>query len=170
MRAPGLHRALRILLLAVCTLGVGRAARAQGLSFTRLEISGFPLTSTSTSPANFDAGAVIIGTTSFTVDLTFNLFGFSPRITSVRVNCALPCPATGTLPVSGMQWRRADLAGWNTLTTTPTLIETRTAFFNGANDPWGNSLQWRYLLSWTGRPPAAASTFHIRFELVVTAP
>jgi hypothetical protein len=72
--------------------------------------------------------------------------------------------------VGGLQWRRADLATWNTLTTAFVTVEARTATFNGANDPWNNAMFWRYVLTYTGTPPTAASEFRIQYQLQVTAP
>jgi hypothetical protein len=159
-------------LVALVLAALAPQAQAQGNRRTNITTTGFPLATTSTSPADFDAGFVSIGSTTFTIDLRTNTGagGFSPRVTTVNVQCAAPCPATGTTALSGLQWRRADLGVWNTLTTSYVLVESRTAAFNGANDPWQNTLEWRYLLSWTGTPPAAATDFYIRFELVVTAP
>lgn len=158
--------------LVIAALVFGpRTLEGQGQRRTEITLSGFPISNVSTAPADFDAGFVLLGSTSWTVDLTRNqgAGGFSPRVTTVNVVCAAPCPASGTLPVGSLEWRRADLGVWNPLSTTPTLVETRTATFNGTNDPWTNSVQWRYALSWTGTPPSAA-TFNVAFELVVTAP
>ena len=147
-----------------------RAAEAQ-LAFTQLSATGFPLTNAGPTLADFDAGAVMLGSTTFTVNLTLNIFGsFSPRVTAVSVRCNPPCPASGTLPLYGLQWRRTDQATWNTLTTTFAPVETRTATFNGTNDPWSNSLFWRYQLSYTDTPPQAATQFNVQFQLQVTAP
>lgn len=159
-------------LALVVLAAVAPQVLAQGSRRTNITTTGFPLATTSTSPADFDAGFVAIGSTTFTVDLRTNTGGggFSPRVTTVNVQCAAPCPASGTASLAGLQWRRADLGVWNTLTTAYVPVESRTATFAGANDPWQNTLFWRYLLSWTGTPPAAASDFYVRLELVVTAP
>lgn len=139
---------------------------------TTLTLAGFPLAVASTSASDFDAGAVTLGSTSFTVDLTTNSGGggFSPRVTEVAVACTAPCPNTGTLGVSGLQWRRNDLGTWNALTTTNVVVETRTATFNGTNDPWSNTLHWRYVLSWTANPPTGATNWQVAMRLTVTAP
>jgi len=166
--------ALRLLLsLGTCLalLFVPLRAESQGNRRTNLTITGFPLTVASTTIAQFDAAAIIIGNSTFTVDLRTNTGGggFSPRVTTVRVNCLAPCPTTGTLPVGGLQWRRNDLAAWTSLSTTPTTIEARTPVFNGANDPWSNSMQWRYAANWVTTPPGSTS-YRIQYQLVVTAP
>jgi hypothetical protein len=171
--ASAARRATTTLLAFAAGLALSTSALgAQGQRISELTISGFPLTVTGATTVEFEAGAVALGSTSFSIDLTKNTGagGFSPRITTVNVQCGAPCPASGGLSLAGLQWRRADLGTWNTLTTTYALIETRTATFDGTNDPWGNSVAWRYQLSWTGTPPAAATQFNIQFQLVVTSP
>ena len=164
-----------LLLLGAFALGAlsfgARDVSAQGNRRTNITITGFPLTVASTTIAQFDAASVIIGNTTFTIELRTNTGGggFSPRVTTVRVSCLAPCPTTGTLSVGGLQWRRTDLATWNALSTTPTVVEARTAVFAGANDPWSNSMQWRYAADWTTTPPGTSS-FRLQYELVVTAP
>lgn len=141
---------------------------AQGNRRTVLTVTGFPLTVATTSADDFTTGSISFGSTSFSVDLTTNSGGggFSPRVTTVNVLCAAGCPGT----VAQVQWRRADLGVWNSLTTAPVFIEARTATFSGTNDPWSRSVEWRYLLVWATTPPAAEVSFPISFELVVTAP
>lgn len=165
-RAAG--RGLAVALLAL----LPAMASAQGNRRTNITTTGFPLSVTQTTPTDYDAGFVTLGTTSFTVDLRTNngAGGFSPRQTTVRVRCGGACPASGTAALNRLQWRRADLGVWNPLTTAFVDVETRVATFNGANDPWSNSLQWRYTLDWASVPPAAATAFYIEVELQVTAP
>lgn len=156
--------------LGVALLAAPSAARAQ-FFFTRMTVADFPLTNTGPTILDFDAGSVSLGSTAYSVELLLNFFGsFSPRVTAVAVRCNTPCPASGTAPVARLQWRRADLATWNTLTTTFVNIETRTATFGGTNDPWSNAMFWRYQLSYTAVPPMAATQFNIQFQLQVTAP
>lgn len=168
----GARRRTTLLLLVVATACLSGRADAQGNRRTNLTTTGFPIAATTTTPVDYDAGFIAIGSTGFTVDLRTNsgAGGFSPRVTIVRVRCGSPCPASGTLPVSGLEWRRADLGVWNPLTTAFVEIETRTATFNGADDPWSNSVFWRYALSWTGTPPTAQTQYFLEFELQVTAP
>ncbi|MBX3175399.1 MAG: hypothetical protein KF709_13370 [Gemmatimonadaceae bacterium] len=151
------------LLATLASTGAG----AQGLTFTSMSVAGFPLTVTGTTPDNFDSGSILFGNTSFTVNLILNFFGnFNPRVTTVQVRCGAPCPAS----VAQVQWRRADLSTWNSLSTAFVTIETRTAYYNGTNDPWSQTLQWRYLLNWATTPPVVSLQFPIDFQLVVTAP
>jgi hypothetical protein len=162
--------AVRVLPLVVALFASD--ATAQGNRRTQMTITGHPLTVTGTTITDFDAGSVAAGSTQVNVNLTTNSGGggFSPRVTTVRVRCNTPCPNSGSLALSGVQWRRSDLAVWNTLTTAFVTVEQRTATFNGANDPWSNTVFWRYLLSYTGTPPTAATAFRVQYQLQVTAP
>lgn len=141
---------------------------------TSLTVTGLPLSVTSTVADDFEAGFVSLGTFTFTVDLTTNAGrppGFVDRVTTVAVRCGSPCPTSGTLPVGALQWRRGDQVTWTPLSTAWADVETRAATFNGSNDPWSNTVAWRYLVSWTGSPPTALpTTWQLELQLTVTAP
>lgn len=154
-------------------LATSMAAPAFAQARTRLAVTGPPYTVTTTTADNFVAGFVPFGSVSFTVDLRTNGGGgFSPRRTTVSVRCATPCPTSGTLPASGVQWRRGDntLGAWTTLSTVYAQVEQRIATWQGTNDPWTNTIDLRYALSWTGTPPTAATTYRLQFLLTVAAP
>lgn len=157
----------------VAALAAPSALSAQGLRWTTLNVTGFPLSQLQTSVTDYDAGFVSLGVSTFTVDLLLNFGsgGFSPRRTTVNVRCASPCPASGPLSVTGLQWRRATGGAFVPLTTSYALVESRVATYNGANDPWSNDILWRYALNWATTAPTAVNTvFNIEFQLVVTAP
>lgn len=166
-RVP-LRSGWRALLAGLFVVVATRDAGAQRR--TNLDISGWPLTATSTSANDFEAGFVLLGATTFAVDAVSNNPALTLRSTTVEVQCVPVCPRSGTLPLAGVQWRRNDQAAWNTLTTAYAAIETRTLSFGGANDPWSQTVQWRYALDWVTNGPTAASQFRIRFRLTVAAP
>ena len=60
----------------------------------------------------------------------------------------------GTKPIGDLQWRRGDLATWNSLTTTNSTVESKTMLRNLTNDPYSNTIFFRALLSWSGDGPA----------------
>jgi hypothetical protein len=157
--------------LAILLVLVPALAAAQGNRRTTLTTSGFPLTATTNTTTDFDAGATTVGTTTITVDLTTNSGGggFSPRVTTVNVRCNTPCPASGTAAAT-LEWRLLPSGPWTPLTTAFATVDSKTATFGSTNDPWASSIGWRYALSWTGNPPATATAFYIQFQLVVTAP
>ncbi len=153
-------------IIAVAILWTSSAAEAQGRR-TVLSVTGLPLSLTTTSTTDFDAGSATVGTVNFSVELTTNSGGgFSPRVTAVQVRCGAIC--TGAF--DRLQWRRNDLAVWNTLSTTFATIETRTATFGGTNDPWSNSIIFRHLLDYVTDAPSGPTAYTLEFQLVVTAP
>ncbi len=94
------------------------------------------------------------------------LTGNPTRVTTVSIRCQTPCPSSGSKPVSGLQWRRADQSGWNTLTTSDVVIESRTVRPSqgpAGNNPWSNSLYWQLITGWTTDPPGT----HV-YDIVVT--
>lgn len=159
--------------LAMLIALVPALAAAQGNKRTTLTTTGFPLSATTNTTTDFDAGSTTIGNTTFTVNLTTNSGqgGFSPRVTTVNVRCNTPCPASGTAAAT-LEFRNVTTSGaWTGLTTTFQQIDSRTvAYGNAAQEPYTVTVGWRYGLTWTGNPPAAATAFYIQFELVVTAP
>lgn len=169
---PAFLPARRACLALALACGAVATLEAQGNRRTNLTVTGLPLSVATTTTADFDALAVAIGSLSFTVDLTTNSGGggFSPRSTTVFVRCGTPCPALGTLPVGALEWRRSDLGTWNPLTTAFVAIENRTATFGGTNDPWSNTVFWRYALAWASTPPTLATAFYLQFQLTVAAP
>ena len=155
---------------AVLLLLIGLATPAPVLAqSTTLTVVGFPLAFPTPTGAHFVAGFIQSATsTTFTVNATLGVL--TQRTTIVSVRCGTPCPAAGTKSLASLQWSRQDLGTWQSLTTTDAFVEQRVVFINGLNDPWSNTLNWRFLLDWTGDPPAANTRFNIRFTLTVTVP
>ena len=56
--------------------------------------------------------------------------------------------------LADFQWRRSDLATWNSITLTNVNVEARSQTYNGLNDPWSNTIFFRMKLSWTTDSPA----------------
>ena len=159
----------RVLLRWIGTLGLllASALPAQTNRLTVLTMGGFPLTAPTASPTDFDAGSIIVGSTTFTVDITSSTGGsWNNRTATVAVACGAGCPGT----VTNLQWRRSDLGTWNTLSATFVNVQARSMVFNGTNDPWTATMVWRYNLSWTGSPPTAAQQFPILLRMTITSP
>lgn len=162
----------RALLLAVVALAPAAAlvptgARAQNLS-TTLTVTGFPL-SVAPTGGDFASGSVDTSPVSFEVEASAGPANAS-RTTILSIRCALPCPVTGTKPVSSLYWRRSDQGGWTQLTTGDAEVEQRAVVRNGMNNPWGNSLLFRFLLSWAGDPAGTTGSYEVVLTLTVTAP
>ena len=160
-----------VVLLLAAALWQPRDTYAQR---TRMTVSGFPVNFPSPAGTDFDAGFINSATgITFTVDAQTGTN--TQRTTTVMIRCAAPCPTTGTKPVSGLKWRRADLGTWNTLSTADALVESRPVFRNqplpASNDPWSNTLYFQFALSWVGDPPSATpNSYNIIMTLIVTVP
>lgn len=139
---------------------------------TTVTVSGFPVTFPPVTAADLDAGILSSSTpTSFTVEIT----GGQPvaRTTIVTLRCQAPCPVTGSKPAAQLQWRRADLPFWQTLSTTDVEVERRVVErrlpLPQSNNPWSATLYWQTLLDWSTDSPGI-HTFDIVLTLTVTAP
>ncbi len=59
--------------------------------------------------------------------------------------------------IGDLQWRRSDLATWNSISLTDTQVEQRVMVRNGLNDPWSNTIFFRMVLTWATDAPATYS-------------
>jgi len=158
MRAP------RVVLLTIAAVALAvRLAPAQ----VSLTVTGAPVTIPAPVPADYNAGFVIDPTgLAWTVNVTGGASTNRTSIISIRSTSA---NFGGGKALSDLQWRRADLAAWNSVTGVDVTIESRPIKKNGINDPWSNSIFFRSLLSWTADPPSAHSA-NLVITLTVTTP
>jgi hypothetical protein len=70
----------------------------------------------------------------------------------------------GGKPLSDVQWRRADLPTWTSLTLTNVNVEGRSMNSN-TNNPWTNGILFRLLLNWGSDPPA---NYQANVEITLT--
>lgn len=156
----------RILVATVLLVLCADFVQAQTNRLSRLTVSGFPLLDSETAIADLETGSISMGSTSFTVDLVSSAGGqYTNRYTNVEILCAAPCP----VDVTRLQWRRADSGTWNALSaTTWASVEIRLATFNGTNDPWSQTIFWRYMVDWENTPPAPALEYRIQYRLTAT--
>lgn len=159
------RRVLSLLSLFAVLLPATTAAQRMELTVT-----GFPIVFPTPTAADFEAGYIESTTTvTFTVDASTG--PPTMRTTTVSIACRTPCPSNGGPKAAGtLQWRRADQATWQTLSTTNTPVESQPVQRNSLNDPWSNSIVWRFLLDWDSDPPGALTTFNVVFALTVTTP
>jgi hypothetical protein len=71
--------------------------------------------------------------------------------------------------IGELQWRRSDLAVWNSMAVTDAQVEQRVQVRNGLNDPWNNTIFFRMLLNWTTDPPATYAANYV-ITLAQTVP
>jgi hypothetical protein len=147
---------------------VPEAAPAQAV-MTRLTVSGLPMVMPAPTGTDFVNGSIESAPISYLVEAIGGPV-FSPRSTSVSIRCALPCPTSGTKAMASLQWRRGDLGAWSPISTGDVLVEQRWMVMDLFNDPWTNTILFRFLLDWSTDPPGSSGEFNLVLTLTVVAP
>ena len=161
--ANGGLRLLRWALPALVLLA--RSTSAQGRTVV-LTISGGPVSFPAPAAADFQAGFI-----QATTPLSYNVNmagGNAARLRTTTVAIRSTSAAFGSKALSDLQWRRSDLATWNSFTTTNVTVEARQISLNSGNN-WTNSIVIRSLLHWATDAPATA-TANLVVTLTVTTP
>jgi hypothetical protein len=120
---------------------------------TNLSVTGGTITFPAPVAADYIAG-FIDGSTgaTFTIDAQTGL----SRTTTISIRSTSASLGSGKV-IGDLQWRRSDLATWNSMTLTDAQVEQRIVIRNLSNDPWSNTIFFRMLLSWTSDGPATYS-------------
>ena len=82
--------------------------------------------------------------------------GAVSHTTTILIRATSPNLGNGKA-LADLEWRRSDLAGWNTISQTDTQVDQKIVVLNLLNDPWGNTVFFRMKLSWTTDAPVAYS-------------
>jgi hypothetical protein len=85
----------------------------------------------------------------YTVDATN---GTASHTTTVQIRATSANLGNGKL-LSDLEWRRSDLATWNTISSTNAQVEQKIMVLNLLNDPWSNTIFFRMKLTWTTDAP-----------------
>ena len=131
---------------------------------TTLTVAGGTVTFPAPTAADYIAGFVNApaGAT-----FTINSVNGAQRTTTVSVR-SISASLGGGKVIGDLQWRRSDLATWNSITLTDTQIEQRVVVNKGLNDPWSNTIFFRMVLTWTTDAPATYSgTYQITLSQTV---
>ncbi|MDQ6870578.1 MAG: hypothetical protein M3037_01035 [Gemmatimonadota bacterium] len=136
---------LSLLLALVC---FASPATAQT---TTLALGGNVITFPAPTATDYVNGYVYSSGVLFTVDATSSSGQANTTIIAIKSTSANL--GNGKV-LADLQWRRSDLATWNTITLANVNVETRSQTFNGANDPWSNTIFFRMKLTWTTDAPA----------------
>jgi hypothetical protein len=98
---------------------------------------------------------------------TINSTQGASRTTTVSIR-SIYANLGGGKVIGDLEWRRSDLATWNSVTLTDAQIEQRIAISKVLNDPWSNTIFFRMLLHWTTDAPATYSgTYQITLSQTV---
>jgi hypothetical protein len=142
-----------IAVAALCVFAGGASAQTT----TTLALAGATITFPAATSADYVAGFANSATG---VTFTVNATGGTSRTTTVSLRSSSANLGGGKV-IGDLQWRRSDLATWNSITTTNVQVEQRVVVRNGANDPWNNTIFFRMLLSWTTDAPATYSANYV---------
>lgn len=134
------------LLLALVCFASPLAAQS-----TTLALGGNIITFPAPTATDYVNGFVYSSGVLFTVDATSS--SGQANVTTIAIKSTSANLGNGKV-LADLQWRRSDLATWNTITLANVNVETRSQTFNGANDPWSNTIFFRMKLTWTTDAPA----------------
>lgn len=89
------------------------------------------------------------------------------RTTTISIR-SISANLGGGKAIADLQWRRSDLATWNSITLTDAQVEQRIVINKGLNDPWSNTIFFRMVLNWTTDAPATyGGTYQITLSQTV---
>jgi hypothetical protein len=119
---------------------------------TTLALGGNIITFPAPTATDYVNGYVYSATgVQFTVKATSD--AGQAMMTTVAIKSTSANLGNGKL-LADLQWRRSDLATWNSITLADVNVEARSQTYNGVNDPWSNTIFFRMKLSWTADAPA----------------
>jgi hypothetical protein len=120
---------------------------------TILTLAGATITFPAPTAADYVAGFVNSATG---VTFTLNAQTGASRTTTVSIRSSSANLGGGKV-IGDLEWRRSDLATWNSITLIDAQVEQRIMVRNGSNDPWNNTIFFRMVLTWTTDAPATYS-------------
>ena len=136
--------------IAAISLALGLFAFPLAAQKTNLTVTGGTITFPAPTAADYIAGFIDSSTGA---TFTINSQNGVPRTTTVSIRSTSASLGGGKL-IGDLQWRRSDLATWNSITLTDSDVEQRIVVNKGLNDPWSNTIFFRIALSWTSDAPA----------------
>jgi len=159
---PALQRKLRGVSTRVA-LAIALALVASPLAAqkTSLTVTGGTITFPSPTASDYIAGFVnSTGGVTFTVNSQNGV----QRTTTITVRSTSADLGNGKM-IGDLQWRRSDLATWNSITLTDAQVEQRIVINKALNDPWSNTIFFRLVLNWTSDGPA---TYSANYQLTLS--
>jgi len=124
---------------------------------TILTLTGATVTFPAPTAADYAAGYVDAATG---MTFTINAQTGANRTTTVAIRSS-SANLGGSKVLGDLQWRRSDLAVWNSITLTDAQVEQRIVIRNVSNDTWSNTIFFRLLLSWTTDAPATYTANYV---------
>ena len=149
---------------AAISLALALFASPLAAQKTILTVAGGTVTFAAPTAADYTAGFINSAT-----GVTFNLNAQTgaSRTTTISIRSTSASLGNGKV-IGDLQWRRSDLATWNSITLTDAQVEQRVQVRNGLNDPWSNTIFFRMVLTWTTDAPATYSaTYQVTLSQTV---
>src|SRR6478672_758090 len=103
---------------------------------TNLTVTGGTITFPAPTAADYIAGFVNSTTG---VTFTVNSVNGAQRTTTISIRSTSANLGNGKV-IGDLQWRRTDLANWNSITLSDAQVEQRIVVNKGLNDPWSNTI------------------------------
>ena len=128
---------------------------------TSLTLAGGTITFPAPTAADYIAGFVNSTTG---VTFTVNSTSGAQRTTTISIR-STSANLGGAKVIGDLQWRRTDLATWNSITLTDAQVEQRIVVNKGLNDPWSNTIFFRMVLNWTADPPG---TYTANYQITLS--
>ena len=138
---------------AAISLALALLASPLAAQKTILTVAGGTINFAAPTAADYIAGFVNSATGA---TFTLNAQTGASRTTTVSIRSLSASLGNGKV-IGDLQWRRSDLATWNSITLTDAQVEQRVQVRNGLNDPWSNTIFFRMVLTWTTDAPATYS-------------
>jgi hypothetical protein len=120
---------------------------------TTLALTGGTITFPTPTAADYINGYVNSTTG---VLFTINSVSGPSRTTTVSIRTTSANLGGGKV-IADLQWRRSDLATWNSISLIDAQVEQRVVVNKGLNDPWSNTVFFRMNLNWATDAPATYS-------------
>ena len=146
---------------AAISLALALCASPLAAQKTILTLAGATITFNAPTAADYIAGYIDSPTG---VTFTLNAQTGASRTTTVSVRSTSASLGGGKV-IGDLQWRRSDLAAWNSMTLTDAQVEQRIVVRGVSNDPWSNTIFFRMLLTWTTDAPA---TYTANYQITLS--
>ena len=143
---------------AIISLALALVASPLAAQKTQLTVTGGTVAFPAPTAADYIAGFVnSTGGATFTINSVNGL----QRTTTISIRSTSANLGNGKV-IGDLQWRRSDLATWNSITLSDAQVEQRIVINKGLNDPWSNTIFFRMVLDWTTDAPATYSANYQR--------
>src|SRR3954447_1515509 len=131
---------------------------------TSLTVTGGTIAFPAPTAADYIAGFVnSTGGATFTI----NAQNGGQRTTTIAIRATSANLGNGKV-IGDLQWRRSDLATWNSITLTDAQVEQRIVVNKSLNDPWSNTVFFRMKLAWTTDAPGTyAANYQVTLSQTV---